>query len=157
VEAAHIDFKASAAGFVVVAPNALCDNAIDSCRWAQTGTPLDPGYVTDDQLLGQQNEMRFFVDAIRCARQLVEAQPVPMQNRLSGDVYALGFSQGAKLVTRFGCQGYAISGGALTVRAVAAAAAILADTVNIQRCANSAADNAPPPLLLFMARSGSGP
>lgn len=143
-----IDSKAAAKGFVTIAPNALCDTPlqISTCRWAETATKLDPGWATDQQF-PQQSEMSFFADAVACAKTVLGVS-------LSGDVFALGFSQGAKLVTRFGCAGADISGGELRLRGVVAAEGFFADELAYPTCGASAGvdDVTPPPMLLFQAQ-----
>ena len=110
--------------------------------WGSTTTPLDPAHAAGVVLT--QLELPFFVDALRCVRDVLR---VP----LSGDVYALGFSQGAKLASRFGCQGAAASGGELRVRAVASAEGLFVEQG--ATCASSSSDKAPPPLLFFQSQS----
>jgi len=92
----HIDAKATAAGFVVLAPNSEC-NSFTNCVWGDTSTALDPAGAVGD-VVTNGCELAFFVDAARCVSDVLQ---VP----LSGDVYALGFSQGGKLASRFGCEG----------------------------------------------------
>ena len=144
----HIDAKATAAGYVVLAPNSLCDSpALNvTCVWGSTTTPLDPTHAVGSLLTPP--ELTFFADAVRCVRDVLR---VP----LSGDVYALGFSQGGKLASRFGCEGAAASGGALRVRAVAAAESLYAQpkAAGGGACAAGASDAKPPALLLFQAQN----
>ena len=143
-----IDSKAAAKGFVTIAPNALCDAPLQlsTCRWAETTTTLDPGWAAD-QTFPQQSEMRFFADAVACVKTVLGVS-------LGGDVFALGFSQGAKLVSRFGCAGAAVSGGELRLRGVVAAEGFFADEVAYATCgaAVSRGDVTPPPMLLFQAQ-----
>ena len=143
----HVDAKATAAGFVVIAPNSLCDSPVanGTCAWGSTTTALDPAPAAGSVL--KTNEMPFFVDAVRCVRDVLR---VP----LNGDVYAMGFSQGGKLASRFGCEGAAASGGELRVRAVAAAEALYTAQPALRgACAAGASDAAPPPMLLFQAQN----
>lgn len=143
----HVDTKATAAGFVVLAPNSLCDSPVanGTCAWGSTTTALDPAHVAGSVLT--THELPFFVDAVRCVRDVLR---VP----LSGDVYAMGFSQGGKLASRFGCEGAAASGGELRVRAVAAAEALYTQQPALRgACAAGASDAAPPPMLLFQAQN----
>lgn len=143
----HVDVKATAAGYVVVAPNSLCDSPVanGTCAWGSTTTVLDPAHAAGSVL--KTDEMPFFVDAVRCVRDVLR---VP----LSGDVYAMGFSQGGKLASRFGCEGAAASGGELRVRAVAAAEALYTAQPALRgACAAGASDAAPPPMLLFQAQN----
>ena len=144
---AHVDVKATAAGFAVLAPNSLCNSPVlnGTCVWGSTTTPLDPAHVAGEVLT--PTELTFFIDAARCVRDVLR---VP----LSGDVYTLGFSQGGKLASRFGCEGAGASGGELRVRAVAAAEALYAaQPAQRGSCAAGAADANPPPLLLFQAQN----
>ena len=143
----HIDSKATAAGFAVLAPNSLCDSPAlnGTCVWGSTTTPLDPTHAVGSLLTPP--ELSFFADAVRCVRDLLRVN-------LSGDVYALGFSQGGKLASRFGCEGAAASGGALRVRAVAAAESLYAaQPASRGTCAAGASDANPPALLLFQAQN----
>ena len=143
----HIDSKATAAGFAVLAPNSLCDSPAlnGTCVWGSTTTPLDPTHAVGSLLTSP--ELSFFADAVRCVRDVLRVN-------LSGDVYALGFSQGGKLASRFGCEGAAASGGALRVRAVAAAESLYAaQPASRGACAAGASDANPPPLLLFQAQN----
>lgn len=141
-DAVHIDAKATAAGFVVLAPNSECN--VVNCVWGDTSTALDPAGAVGE-VVTNGCEVAFVVDAVRCVSDVLQ---VP----LSGDVYALGFSQGAKLASRFGCEGSAASGGALRVRAVAAAESLFAQP-DAASCASGSADTRPPPLLLFQAQN----
>jgi hypothetical protein len=131
----------------------VCRHA-SSC--APTQTALDPGYL-DDAALPQYDELGFFVDALRCVRDVLR---VP----LSGDVATVGLSQGAKLAARFGCAAAARSRGELRVRAVVLAGAAWAAAEDVlaapwpqpQEAASSSCEatlgsGAPPPLLLFQA------
>ena len=140
-----IDTKAAKAGFVTIAPNSLCDTPlqISTCRWAETTTTLDPGWAADQQF-SQQDELLFFVDAIACVKSVLNVD-------LSGDVYAIGFSQGAKLVTRFGCAAAAISS-ELRLRGVVAGEGFFADEAAYPTCGAVAGGVTPPPMLLFQAQ-----
>lgn len=143
----HIDTKATAAGYVVLAPNSLCDTPAlnGTCVWGSTTTPLDPTHAVGSLLTPP--ELSFFADAVRCVRDVLRVA-------LSGDVYALGFSQGGKLASRFGCEGAAASGDALRVRAVAAAESLYAaQPASRGACAAGASDDKPPALLLFQAQN----
>jgi hypothetical protein len=125
-----------------------------------TQTALDPGYLVD-AALPQYDELGFFVDALRCVRDVLR---VP----LSGDVAIIGLSQGAKLAARFGCAAAARSRGELRVRAVVVAGAAwaaaedvlavpwweeepLQATPSSVSCEAALGSGVPPPLLLFQA------
>ena len=140
-----IDTKAAEAGFVTIAPNSLCNSQlqVNPCRWAETTTTLDPGWGLDQQF-PQQDEMRFFVDAIACVKYVLSVA-------LSGDVFVVGFSQGAKLATRFGCAAAAISS-ELRLRGVVAAEGFFADEAAYPTCGADAGSVTPPPLLMFQAQ-----
>jgi hypothetical protein len=131
----------------VLAPNSLCDLALvnKTCVWGSTTTPLDPAHAAGSAVAPQK--LTFFADAMACVRDTLR---VP----LSGDVYAMGFSQGGKLASRFGCEGAAASGGTLRVRAVAAGEALYAALpAQSGACAAGASDAVPPPMLLFQAQN----
>jgi hypothetical protein len=87
----------------------------------------------------------FVWDAFRCVRDALRVAA------LSGDVYVLGYSAGAKLGARVACDAARVSAGQLRIRALAAGCSLLADAQATPVCEGALGGGRPPPLLLFQA------
>ena len=155
-----IDCQLAAAGFVVVGVNAVVNisqsssfgtctaatppsNASDAWStvcWTDTVTSLDPVNPLEPPSL---NEVSFFFDALQCVRDVLA--PIVGLYSLSGNVLALGESQGGKLASRLGCS---TPRPGFTVRGVFAVEGLFADAAQAPMCTNG---HAPPPLLAFQA------
>ena len=88
--AAHVDKKASAAGFVTIAPSAACLWGVPglpdpACSWDDTFTPLDPAFSTEAGT-AFRDEARTIADALVCVRDTLRVL-------VSRDVYALCFGK----------------------------------------------------------------
>lgn len=143
-----VDATLTARGFVVLTPAALvnpaCPLDTGGCTyWGGLLTPSDPIYVAD--ATSPADEVRFLWEAVACVRSTLG---VP----LSGDVFAMGVSQGGKLSTLLACS---TAPEGMWVRGVVASEGVRSSLADSPACFGPSAPAKPPALLVFQAESDS--
>lgn len=148
--AAPLDTTFAAAGWVTVAPDATINAALAfinnatnvtavNTLWGATAVPTDPGFGAQ-QGGAVVDELAFLWEALTCVQDTLGVN-------LTGDVLALGHSQGAKLASRLGCSQPAPG---FAVRAVVANAGLFASPPDAPACDGI---RPPPPLLALQANN----